>query len=214
MRALYVTLPAGLFLAVAGGVLYFASRNPKPPVSPPTSIVYSGPIHPITPQMEKDSAKKTLKDALVFETVDWLGEPRTVGRAEKPQLLLFVLDGCPCSIDAQPIYNDLSRHFKDRVEFLAIYNEDSKAAKKWDNMTSTAFPIIPDTDKKIIRAYAAKNSVYSALVSEGKIVRLWPGYSVEILDEINRTIAKELNEPVRPFDAKYAPVEKTSGCEF
>ena len=75
--------------------------------------------------------------------------------------------------------------------------------------------LLADPKLEIIHAYKAQQSVYSALVSkDGHIVKLWPGYSSDMMQEMNKLMAEEVGEPARAFDTQYAPKEKTSGCYF
>jgi hypothetical protein len=50
--------------------------------------------------------------------------------------------------------------------------------------------------------------------ADGKIVKMWPGYSKSLLADMNATIAATLGEKARPFDAAYAPVKQATGCAF
>jgi hypothetical protein len=52
------------------------------------------------------------------------------------------------------------------------------------------------------------------LSKDGKVVKMWPGYSVDILQEMNSLMAKEAGVPEKPFDTKYAPKQQASGCAF
>ena len=77
------------------------------------------------------------------------------------------------------------------------------------------YPVVPDPTKRIIHAFEAKNALYSALVSTGgRIVKMWPGYSKDLLLEMNTTLAREAGVPEKPFDTKFAPIEKSTGCTF
>ena len=172
------------------------------------------PKHPVTPEMETETSKSTLKSAPHFDVIDGREVKHSIGDGERPQFLLFILKGCPCSVDAQPIMNKLSKHFGNAVDFYGITNGDQAEAKDWGVRYSVPFPVVADPSKAIIHGYEAKHSVYSALVFHGKIVKMWPGYSVDMLAEINETIAKTAGQPVKHFDPEYAPPEKTSGCAF
>ena len=48
----------------------------------------------------------------------------------------------------------------------------------------------------------------------GKVLRMWPGYSADMLQEVNKEMAVATNRPVKKFDPKFAPKIMTSGCEF
>lgn len=218
MKLWAVTLPAGLALICGAGLLMLKAQDDKAAQenAPLGNIKFdtNQPKHPVTPDMEKETALSTLKPAPRFEVADGRDVTHTIGFSAKPQFLLFIVKGCPCSVDAQPIMSKLSKHFGDAVEFYGITNGDKAEARDFGVRYSVPFPVIPDHEKAIIKGYQAKHSVYSALVAHGKIIKMWPGYSVDMLAEINETIAKTAGVPVKPFDPEYAPKEKTSGCAF
>jgi peroxiredoxin len=88
-------------------------------------------------------------------------------------------------------------------------------ARKWARQMDMQFSIIPDPEIDVMKAYSVEHSVYAMLISkDGKIVRMWPGYSDKMLQEVNDLVAKELGVKVVPFDPQYAPKEMLSGCKF
>jgi peroxiredoxin len=209
------------FELVLGMVFVVAANSgcSKPAASPAVSTgaaVSLQPEHPVTPEMSKEAAKMDRKIAPEFKRQALSGEGLLIsGKQGKPQFVLFILDGCPCSEDAQPIFNGFSKLWKDKVEFIGVIDSAPNKAKIWVSDYRPNFPVISDPKKEIIKAYHAKQSVYSALISrEGQIVKLWPGYSTDLLQEMNKAIAKELGEEPIAFDTQYAPKQKTSGCYF
>jgi peroxiredoxin len=214
MRLLWIGLPAGLALASAGGLLYYLGMQPKMKT---VDVVTGQPRHPVTPEMVVETAKKTEKVAPAFKVEDIRGKAVVIGSpaAERPQFVYFVLDGCPCSIEAEPLFHDLAKQFKGKVDFVSVTNADTEKAKRWDVQMLPTYPVVSDPHLEIIHTFGAKNSVYSALLSrDGKIVKMWPGYSVGILKEMNKLMAKEAGVAEKPFDTKYAPLQQSSGCTF
>ncbi len=61
--------------------------------------------------MLKNTEAMAREAAASFSRSDVKGNPATISGHElaRPQFVLFILDGCPCSIDAQPIFNDFSK---------------------------------------------------------------------------------------------------------
>jgi len=191
-----------------------AQAEPKGTDDKQLGLLLDQPRHPVTTEMEHETGLRALKPAPSMTVEDARGGLHALGGQAKPQFLLFILDDCPCSVDAQPIMDKLSKHFDDKVEFLGVTNGDHDAAKDWWVRYSVPFPIIADPKKEIIHAYQAKHSVYSALVSEGRIIKMWPGYSVDMLADMNQVISKTARVPLKPFDPEYAPKARTSGCAF
>jgi peroxiredoxin len=211
-------LPYPVVFALVCGALFVSGCSkptPSPAVSTGTAVSLQ-PEHPVTPQMSKDAAKMDRKAGPQFSRPSLAGDELAIsGKQDKPQFVLFILDGCPCSEDAQPIFNAFSKHWKGKVEFIGVIDTAPAKAKKWIADYRPLFPVISDPKKEIIKAYHAKQSVYSVLISrEGQIVKLWPGYSTDLLGEMNEAIAKEIGASPLAFDTQYAPKVKTSGCFF
>lgn len=179
-----------------------------------TGLDFNQPKHPITPDMERETGRLALKPAPDFTLTDPSGRSVRLGGYGKPQFILFILDGCPCSVDAQPIMTKLSKRYDGKVDFVGVIDAGMDKAKDWKRLYSVPFPIVPDPDVKVIHAYEAKHSVYNCLVVEGRIVKMWPGYSADILKQINGELAKAAGVEEMPFDPEYAPKAKTSGCLF
>jgi peroxiredoxin len=167
--------------------------------------------------MSKETGAKTEKFAPAFQLKDVDGKDVILASpgGERPQFVYFVLDGCPCSFEAEPLFHDLAERFEGQVDFVSVTDAGVEKAKKWNVQMLVPYPVVSDPKKEVIKAYGAKNSVYSALLSkDGKIVKMWPGYSVRILQEMNAMMAKLSGVPEKPFDTKYAPVADSSGCAF
>lgn len=219
MRLISITLPAGLALACIGGLMMLKAQDGEAATQHLTKDGSSGfnfnePRHPVTPEMEKETSWQKLKPAPEMTVADASGGNHELGGKEKAQFLLFILDGCPCSVDAQPIMDKLYKHFEGAIDFLGVTNGDLAKAKDYWMTYSVPFPVIPDPKKEIIHAYQAKHSVYSALLLHGKIVKMWPGYCVDMLKDMNHLMSQVAMVPEKPFDTEYAPVVKTSGCTF
>jgi peroxiredoxin len=214
MKIFWIGLSAGLALASAGTLLYTQSLRPH--VSSP-EILEGLPKHPVTDEMLLATDAKSQKLAPAFSVRDTKGRTVTIAPpvADKPQFVYFVLDGCPCSFESEPLFQDLYRQFDGQVEFVAVTNADEKKAAQWQTQMSVPYPVVADPQLEIVRAYEAINSVYSALIDrDGAIVKMWPGYSKDILLEINDLMADAAGIEAKPFDTKYAPLEKSSGCKF
>lgn len=175
------------------------------------------PKHPVTEQMELETRALANMAPGKISLLDQDGQSHTLASEDspRPQYVLFIKDGCPCSIEAQPIFNKLAKKFQGKVDFLGIIDVDLVKAKKYATDYKAAFPVLVDPDQKFIGAMKAKASVYNGLLARnGHLVRFWPGYSRDLLAEINETLAKAAGIPATKYDPEYAPVRKTSGCSF
>lgn len=168
--------------------------------------------HYVTAQMELESQAQAKRLAPAFSRVDPFGTKVEVGKAALPQMVLFVKKGCPCSFDAQPLFNKLALKYKGKVEFVGVID---KGARDWSNQLSVIFPVVEEPSLALMKAFDARASVYSALVARnGHIVKMWPGYSADWLKDMNALLAKASATKETPFDPEYAPKEKASGCPF
>lgn len=200
---------------ILGTLLFLQGCNQV--VGGSVEVSQSKPNHVITPQMEVESAAMAHQVAFSGAYKDLSGRAVQVGGSSraKPQYILFVKDGCPCSIDAQPIFNRLLKKFEGSVDVLHLTDADSAKATKYASMFKVTAPIVTDTKLAAMKGFGAKAAVYSVLIARnGHIIKLWPGYSADMLREMNETLSKAAGVPVTPFDPTYAPKKKTSGCSF
>lgn len=211
---IWITLPAGLALASGGGLMLLLANRPH--TSGPTFEV--GQVrHLVTPEMSQGAKAQMKKVATGFATKDYEGKPVAIAppHMDRPQFVYFVLDGCPCSFDAEPIFHRLAKRYEGKIDFVSVTNGDVQKARDWSVQMLVPYPVVPDPNKEIIGAYAAKSSVYSALITkDGHIAKMWPGYSQSIIKDQNALMAKLSGEKEVPFDAEYAPVENATGCAF
>ncbi len=204
----------GSLFAAGGGLLaYVAHAAPR---GVPGLVESPAVRHIVTRTMEEESAARTRKPAPVFGLASYDGKPVHLGGArERPTFVYFVKEGCPCSFDANPFYKDLAKAMAGDVEFVAVTDADAEGARRWSTELGVPYPVVSDPKAEVMKAYNAKSSVYSALIDrEGRIVKVWPGYSQALLKEMNRLLAKEAGRKEAPFDVHFAPVEKAAGCAF
>jgi peroxiredoxin len=215
MRLIYITVPVGILFAAAGGALIYAAKT-SAPISDEYKVL-AQPRHPVTPEMWKqaDSAKGVA--APEFQITDTDGTVRTLDdlTKDRPLFLYFVLEGCPCSIEAEPHYERLSQQFQGGINFLAVTNAKPDVAKKWKSEFAVPFPVVSQPGLELMNKFGVERAVYCLLIDKGgKIVSMWPGYSASMLQEVNQEMAAALHQTPRKFDSKEAPEIMTSGCAF
>ena len=168
--------------------------------------------HFVTAQMELESKAAAQRLAPPFVRKDEYGMEVSVGKGARPQFVLFIKRGCPCSIEAQVLFSRLALKYRKEVEFVGVIDKD---AKEFATQFKATFPVVNDPSLNLMRAYDARASVYSALVARnGHIVKMWPGYSAAWLGEMNALLAKAAAIEETPFDPQFAPKEKATGCAF
>ncbi|HVT14368.1 MAG TPA: redoxin domain-containing protein [Fimbriimonadaceae bacterium] len=211
MRFAAILVPLGVSLAVAGGIMYYASIKPAEAATPVPEI-----RHPVSRAMLLDAATFSEKVAPYFRLQDAHGiDVQIGGVGKKPQFVYFILDGCPCSLDAQPLFNKMYQRYKDKVDFIGVIDKPKPNAIDYAGMTTMLCPIVSDPDLKIVKAFKARESTYNVLIRpDGTIEKMWPGYCQNTMAELNRRLAKLTGEKEVAFDASLAPKEMKSGCFF
>jgi len=208
-------LVSGALALTAGGVLlaYVAQS----PVVQNESRISREPKHAVTAVMDQLVGSWNRKPAPRFQTVDFADKPVEIAPSNgtRPQFVYFIKDGCPCSFEVEPLFKSLARQYKGKVDFIGVIDKGPKEARQWSVDLLVAHPIVPDPQQKIIGAYKATNSAFSALVSaDGKVIKMWPGYSKDILQEMNVRMANETKTRAKSFDPKWAPIKRSAGCVF
>lgn len=216
-KLLWITLPASVLIIGAAGFLVAA--KPAGTITTTTPGLALGPRHPVTPEMEVEAGGKAGNRAPDFSLPDQDGKLWTLKELTKngPVVLIMTMDGCPCSKESQPYFNKIARALKGKVSFAGIYNEDQSTAKLYGNVGSldVPYPLLCETSEKTYKAYDAEQSVYTYLIrQDGIIEKVWPGYSVAMLIELNHLAAKLAKVDDPKIDFSEAPTEMNSGCYF
>ena len=209
---------AFLFAFVAAVYAWSRLRyeRPEPPTASPV-LIEGPPRHLVTPRMLTASAKMQDVAAPGFQA------PATDERVydvkkltqDGPVVLVFIKDGCPCSQAAQRFFNVLFHEFGKRACFLGIFDGSVSKARKWAAQYQASFPLLSDPDLRIVREYKAENSAYVALVAKGgRIEKLWPGYSAEMLTQATTCLGRLTGVNAKRIDIRDAPEEMTTGCPY
>ncbi len=195
-------------IAACGVTLAILARN--------VPVETTEPRHPITSLMLTEAEQKATKPAPEFAVPDDRGKVQTLASFSKngPVFMLFILDGCPCSIEAQPVFSDLWRAYGQRVQFVGVSNSTVPKAALLRKDLEVPFPVLADQKLDIMRSYGGQRSVYSALIVEGKVVKLWPGYNRAMVGEINDKLARLAGTWPKSVNFTGVPEKPTSGCSF
>src|SRR2546423_227737 len=214
MRLFYLTLPLGVVMA-GTGIWLLTSASPAVPPNSPNSG--TEPLHPVTKEMAKGAEGLAKRAAPDFSLTDSHGQVHTLAEftRDKPLYLYFILDGCPCSTDAEPLFHKLYERYKDQINFVGVIGSDQKTAAKWQRDHQMPYTILADPHLQVVHAYDARHSVYNALIGRDRLIdKMWPGYSHDMLIDVNSHMAAVLGVPDKPFDPLYAPLKMSSGCFF
>ena len=174
-------------------------------------------VHPVTPERLVASGKGAGGRAGPFRAE--AGDGRTLDldglTQDRPLVMIFIKQGCPCSVAAQPYFNRLAAAFGGKANVVGVIDGDAGAAAAWGSVHKVRYPILADPDLAIVRGYGAEASVYTALVAPGGTVEhLWPGYSAGMLAEVAARVAVHCQSEIPPIDSAGAPAELSTGCTF
>ena len=173
--------------------------------------------HPVTPAMEKAAASLKRTPAPDFRLNDQDGQQVNLSdfKRGKPTVLFFIKDGCPCSIEAQMIFNNLAKAYGGDAQFFGVINTDAQGATQFIQSNTIPFRLITDPTKAMIAAYKMEASASMALIDgDGQIVEVWPGYSRDALRQLNFLTGTLAKTGPREFDDRDAPEKLTAGCAF
>lgn len=172
--------------------------------------------HYVSNRMISETERMATKPAPLFELKDPEGATHSLKEMikEAPVLVYFINHECPCSVDAEPMFNAFASAYR-QVKVVGIIDGDVALAKTWIKENKPNHLILIDSKSKTMQAYKAESSVYTALVTQsGKIVKMWPGYSQAMMEEVSKAMADLVGAPVVQLDKKLAPDEMAAGCAF
>jgi peroxiredoxin len=173
--------------------------------------------HPVTPAMLATAERvsgRTLPAGTIVGA-DGRAYSPAAEAAGRPLVLVFVKEGCPCSIAAEPFFRRLHDAYGSRAAFLGVIDGDRAVAKSWAEGRGVHYPVLADPDHRIIDACGVENSASVALVARGGTIEaLWPGYSAGMLADLGARLSRHTGLAAAPVDAGGAPAEMTSGCSF
>lgn len=172
--------------------------------------------HPVSDEVSADAIELRGKAAPDFRLRTASGSEASLSDyRDKPLLIFFVEKQCPCCLGAKVYVERLNALYGDVARTVAILNGTESEAKTWKSATGATFEVLADPDQKAIQAYGAKRGVYTALVTpDGKIDRMFPGYSQPMLEETGTRIAELASIAPRRLEGRKAPPTLISGCLF
>lgn len=229
VRTAPVLLPCLALLTAFG---FWALRpGPAGPKSATPAQAREPEVHYVTPRQLTDSA------ALATTVVPTLTATTDRDRFftwpllddRRPLLLIFIKEGCPCSVELEPFFHRLERAYADVVLFAGVIDADARTARRYAEANATPYPILADPERQIIHRLRAANGAYVALVAlpvspdaragtgaqDGPAIdSLWPGCSAEIFTHMGRRIAAAAGVAERPLDVTGLPSAAVTGCPF
>ncbi len=208
-------------LAFSFAAWFLAARFSARSTPPKAPLILSGYLdeeHLVTPEMlEKSEAAVDRPVPANLRAMDADGRIYDLANEaqSRPLMLVFIKDGCPCSISAEPFFRRLFDAYQEQVQILGVIDGDQEVARSWAKQHGTPYPILLDPDLKLVEAFEVWNSAYVAVVAPGgQIETLWPGYSAEMLGDLSEQLARLGGTKVVPIEVNDAPELLYSGCPF
>lgn len=213
VRVIAIAFPLSCVLAISGFLMSrMAKSQPfgeKPYVIPTR--------HPVTKEMEIAAENLKRTPAPKFVLSDQNGDliSSDLLKSGKPTLLLFIKDGCPCSIESQPFFNDLAAKFGGDVHFLGIIDGSAKASQNFADANTVPFSILVDPSKSLMKAFKIEaSSSFAVIDGKGMTVTVSPGYNKASLRQANFLLGTLSKTGPREFDDADVPEKITAGCAF
>jgi hypothetical protein len=177
----------------------------------------AAPKHYVTP------SQLAASNAMVRRVVDDFAVTSAGGqRLDWPALsggeavvVVFVKNGCPCSVEFEPYFHRLFEAYRDTTRFIGVIDGDPSTARRYAETNSVPYPVIADPEKRLIGRFEARNGGYAALLApEGTVVGFWPGFSQGAMSDLGRRISVLARVAERPIDTAGLPRNLTTGCPF
>lgn len=173
--------------------------------------------HLVTEPMTRKAQERESKPAPEFQLTDSSGKLRRLAdlRAEKPVVLYFIKDGCPCSQTYEPFIQEFARNYSDVAHVIGVIDGKQETAAAWSSRFVNPYPILFDSTNETMIKWGATNSAFTALIDrKGDLVAYWPGYSRWMLEEMSQKLAELAGVPRRRLAVVDAPSKLYTGCSF
>jgi peroxiredoxin len=133
----------------------------------------------------------------------------------RPVVLVFVKQGCPCSVEFQPVFNRLAQALEGQVQVVGVIDGTVEVARKYAAANDVPYSILADAERIVIGRFEAKNAAYVALVEmNGTVHTLWPGCSASMLQDLCRKSAALSGRDNQAVEFAEMPAALTTGCPF
>ncbi len=210
-------LVLSLSLVIASAGILLAVYRPKPAAEGNMPNMLTEEVrHPVTLEMHEDAKERRGEPAPDFALGTNDGEKVELAELVKdgPAVVVMTKDGCPCSVESQPYFNDLAKAYEGEVSFVALMDADRNIADLYHSSLSVPYPVATATED-VFKSYRSKQSVYVFLIKpDMTVAHVWPGYSRAMLVEMNQALADAAGVEPAKVDVTKAPEEMTSGCYF
>jgi peroxiredoxin len=217
-----------VILGTAGGLLlalWARGTLGAPGLRPGASGTQEGPRtadhrrvkHYVTPRQL--AASNTMVNRSVADLKFLGADGRSLGweglSGGRPVVLVFIKDGCPCSVEFEPFFQRVEKLYRREVRFAGVIDASLASARRYAKEQRVPYPVLPDPEHRIIRRLKAENGGYVVLLTRrGVIDGFWPGCTTDTLRLLGRGIARLAGVAERPLDVSGMPGSTITGCPF
>jgi peroxiredoxin len=173
--------------------------------------------HYVSPRQLADSNGMVQRQAGDFSAMTQDGRRMDWGDLSggRPVVLIFIKEGCPCSVEVEPFFQRVEMLYAGEVRFSGVIDAGTEAAARYAIDQGVAHPILADPERRLIRRFRAKNGCYVVLLTPGGVIEgFWPGCSADTMRQLGRRIAGLAGVEERPLDVSGMPASLTTGCPF
>ena len=126
--------------------------------------------------------------------------------------VLFWKEVCPHNPRASALYNALAKAYGEKAPLLGVMPGSQEAAKGFSEKFKLTYPLLPDTDRKLIQAYKLRFSIGAFEIGkDGKIAAVFPGYGADSMNKLKDAMAKASGIADAKVDISNAPERLTWG---
>jgi peroxiredoxin len=173
--------------------------------------------HYVSPRQLADSNSMVQRQAGDFRAtaqdrrrMDW--DDLSGGR---PVVLIFIKEGCPCSVEVEPFFQRLEKLYASEVRFAGVIDAGTEVAARYAIEQGVTHPILADPERRLIGRFRAKNGCYVVLLTPGGVIDgFWPGCSADTMRQLGRRIAGLAGVEECSLDVSGMPASLTTGCPF
>jgi len=209
-------------LGLAGvwaGLFWMDSRGGslEEPVSPQPSRSSAPEKHYVTPRQLTASGAMADRVVVPFRVPDQDGKSVALAElsAGRPLVLVFIKRDCPCSVEFEPFFHRVYEAYRGGVRFAGVIDGPPEVARRYADANHVPYPVLADAEMRLVRTFGAENGAYVALLTpDGILDMLWPGCSVEMMQELGRRIATLAGVDEVPIDATGMPEALLTGCPY
>jgi AhpC/TSA family len=133
----------------------------------------------------------------------------------QPVVVVFLKDGCPCSVESEPFFRRVAALYRSHVRFIGVIDAPVKRARQFASEQQVPYLILADPQRRLIRRLNAKHGGYVALLTPaGVIDGFWPGCTAVTMRDLGRRIARLAGIAERSLDVAGMPLALITGCPF